>query len=125
MLHLGKAQPGAQVHRCAIGLVLLALLTGCATDGGPPLGGMMMFNAMRYRPATPQDAPDTAAAKKKARQEREALARALIQGCRPRDGEMSPISPAATLAPSPRIVLALHSGSTEGGEPFWASHAGL
>ncbi len=38
MLHLGTAGPGTRVYRCAIGLVLLSLLTGCATYGGPPWG---------------------------------------------------------------------------------------
>jgi hypothetical protein len=96
--------------------VLLSLLTGCAS--GPPMGGRMMFNAMRYRPAMPRESPDTVAARKKARQEREALERVLAQGCPPRDGESPLTLLAATLAPPPRIVLASSSGPTGNGDPF-------
>jgi hypothetical protein len=50
-------------------LVLWGLLVGCASgSSGPPLGGMMEFEALRYRPCTPQDAPATAAARKRAQQ---------------------------------------------------------
>jgi hypothetical protein len=44
---------------CALFLALFVLLTGCRTASGPPLGGRAAFEAMRYRPATPQPAPDT------------------------------------------------------------------
>jgi hypothetical protein len=99
-----------------MGLVLLALLTGCAK--GMPTGGRAMFEAMRYRPATPQESPDTVAARKRAKQEREALERAMARGCPPGDRESSFTGPAATLAPPPRVVLALSSGPFEGGDPF-------
>jgi hypothetical protein len=102
------------VYGRAIGLVLVTVLAGCATYGGPPLGGRMMFEAMAYRPATPLEAPDTAPARKKAKQEREALERALTQGCLPREGEALPTRPSATLAPPPRIVLASSGGPSEG-----------
>ncbi len=43
-------------------LVLWGLLAGCATGrAGPPLGGMLAYENLRYRPATPQPMPDTAA----------------------------------------------------------------
>ena len=56
MLHPEERGPSARACRRIIGLVLFALLTGRATtDGGPHLGGLMMFNATRCRPATPQE----------------------------------------------------------------------
>ncbi len=76
----------------------------------------MMFEAMRYRPATPRESPDTVAARKKARQEREALDRAQARGCLPSDGAATPIRSAASFAPPPRILLAMSGGSLEGGE---------
>ncbi len=106
MLHLGKSRPGTGEYRCAIGLMVLALLAGCAN--GPPLGGRMMFTAMRHRPATPRESPDTVRARKEAKEEREAISRA-VQGCLLRDGQPPFPLPAATLAPPPRIVLASSS----------------
>ncbi len=48
-------------------LLLWGLLAGCATGGaGIPLGGVREFEALRYRPATPEPMPDTAAARKRA-----------------------------------------------------------
>ncbi len=48
-------------------LVLWGLLAGCASGrAGPPLGGVRDFEALRYRPATPEPMPDTAAARKRA-----------------------------------------------------------
>jgi hypothetical protein len=47
-------------------MVLWGLLAGCVTGStGPPLGGMLEFEALRYRPSTPQDSPHTVAARKK------------------------------------------------------------
>ncbi|WP_224241616.1 Tox-REase-5 domain-containing protein [Hyalangium gracile] len=51
-------------------VVLWAVVAGCASGPGrPPLGGVAMMERLRYRPATPQDAPaPVAASKKKAQQ---------------------------------------------------------
>ncbi len=119
MLHSERAGPGARVYRRAFGLMLLLLLLlGCASKGAPPLGGRMMFEAMRYRPATPGESSDTGAAKKRARKEREAIERARAQGCPLGEGGWSVTGPAATFTPPLRVVLALSSSSTEGGDPF-------
>ncbi len=118
MQQLGRGGMCTPVYRWACGLMLLALLAGCATKGGAPLGGRMMFDAMRYRPATPSESPDTMAARKQAQLEREALDRVMARGCPPGDGESSFTGPVATFAPLPRVVLALSSGPIEGGDPF-------
>ena len=116
MLHSAKAVLSTRAYRCVVGLVLLGLLTGCAK--GMPLGSRAMFEAMRYRRATPQESPDTVAARKRAKQEREVLDRAMARGCAPGYGDASFPGSAATFAPPPRIVLALSGGPIEGGDPF-------
>ena len=103
MWQLGEAVLSTRVYRCVMGLVVLALLTGCAQ--GMPMGGRAMFEVMRYRPATPQEAP-------------EPLERAMARGCPPGEPGSSSPGPAATFAAAPRIVLALSSGPIEGGDPF-------
>lgn len=62
---------GAMPWRRA-GLVFLWVLTGCVTSPGktPSFGGIP--GGFKYRPTTPQDAPDTAKARKQAQQARDA-----------------------------------------------------
>ncbi|WP_224241610.1 Tox-REase-5 domain-containing protein [Hyalangium gracile] len=57
--HVPRATKGWAV------VVLWAVVAGCASGrGGPPLGGVAMLERLRYRPATPQDAPGPVAASK-------------------------------------------------------------
>ena len=79
MLHRGQAVLSTRTYPCVTGFVVLMLLTGCAQ--GMPLGSRSMFEAMRYRPATPKESPDTVAARKRGEREREALKRAMARGC--------------------------------------------
>ncbi|HEX8697668.1 MAG TPA: hypothetical protein VF815_02415, partial [Myxococcaceae bacterium] len=116
MLKLGKAVSRTRVHQCALGFVVLVLLTGCAK--GMPMGGRVMFEAMRYRLATPQESPDTVAARKRAERERAVLERAVAQGCPPWNGGSASAGPKTTFSAAPRIVLALSSGPNEGGDLF-------
>ena len=56
-------------------VVLWGWLAGCATgQTSIPLGGRMAYENLRYRPATPQDAPARAARKRRV-QPAQALAR--------------------------------------------------
>ncbi|WP_224241538.1 hypothetical protein [Hyalangium gracile] len=85
------------------GLVWGLLLAGCATSRAQaPLGGMMMFEALRYRPSTPGDAPAPAAVLVTERGWQEAEQGALpVSGC-PRKPEGWPeeaASDAELLAP--------------------------
>ncbi len=85
-------------------LALLVLLTaGCATKSGKPMGGKAAFTAMRYRPATPQEAPDTVARHKKAQQSAQRVR-----------GAEEPFPMPAPAPPMRRIVLTSDKGLTVG-----------
>jgi len=76
MRHPMRTGPQTQPCRRVLWVALLVLLPGCATHSpGPPLGGQVLFEAFRYRPATPAEHPDTVAKRKKAQQEQRARSR--------------------------------------------------
>jgi hypothetical protein len=63
-----------QAARHAVVLVLWGVLTGCVTGPGKASPGWDIPASYRYRPSTPEDAPDTAAARKRAQQGQHAQA---------------------------------------------------
>jgi hypothetical protein len=87
------------------GLLFLSVLTGCTTSPGkvPSFGGVPP--GFKYRPTTPQDAPDTAKARKQAQQARDS--REGARASAPRDNSVT--------AEPPRLLLAASDG--EGAPP--------
>lgn len=109
---------------CGAGLLFLWALTGCATRPGkvPPPGAVPW--GFKYRPTTPQDAPDTAAARKQAQQARGTRedARAPVSSAGSEE-ERPALNPPRALAPPPRVLLA--ANDAEAGTPAPAEQGAL
>ncbi len=90
---------------CGAGLIFVWALTGCATSPGKVPSFGRVPAGFKYRPTTPQDAPDTTKARKQAQRARDA--REETRASAPRDSGVA--------AGPPRILLA--ASDAEGATP--------